>query len=317
MTIIKSLFIALVLTYSSLYSFQNKIIYKNQINSEYNKDINISLGKKILNWITGKRTLELKKPFSLIKDRAGNLIILDQEQGKIFKFSEKNGLIDLDNNSFVFPSLIDICLGPGDSLFFTDSYNNSVYRIDKNEEISKMKFSLKLNQPTGIFFEPRKKEIWVIQTAEHLISIFDLSGKHIKNIGQRGTANGEFNFPTFIVGDDNGMIYVVDVMNFRVQIFDNSGMFLKKFGQAGDASGYFARPKDIAIDKNGFIYVSDALFHNVQIFNTEGHFLHFFGKQGSANGEFWLPAGLFIDDENNIYVADSYNKRIQIFNLQN
>jgi DNA-binding beta-propeller fold protein YncE len=268
---------------------------------------------KISNWLLGDDNTTLIKPISLTLNTDGVITILDQGHLDLVTIDLKVGDIELAD--YKFPSLVAICKYKAEMLLFTDSKNNTIYYFDKEKKVYPLNDSLILNKPTGIGYVKSTKEIWVSETGTHSIVILDTAGNFIRRIGQRGTNQNEFNYPTSIWIDKNEYIYVVDAMNYRIQIFNKDGSFISKFGEQGDATGYFARPKGIATDSYGNIYVVDALFHNVQIFSSEGRYLYNFGGQGTKDGNFWLPSGIYIDHDDKIYVADSYNSRIQIFNL--
>lgn len=278
-----------------------------------------SFTKKLGDFILGENEdLRLIKPMAVAAISPDTFFVIDQEAGVPFviRNQQLEKIKSVKRKNHFFPSLIDMCFFKDQEILFTDSKLNKIYRIkpdQKNVEV--FNDSLDLNQPTGIIYVEAKKEIWVVETAAHRISVLNIKGELIKHIGKRGTGNAEFNFPTALCVDKEGTIYVVDAMNFRIQLFNNEGQYLSSFGKHGDGSGYFARPKGIAIDSHHNIYVSDALFHTVQIFNKEGDFLYNFGGQGRESVQFWMPAGIFIDKNDYIYIADSYNSRVQIFKI--
>ncbi len=271
-------------------------------------------------FVFGKKPAVLIKPVAVLAHtpekywvldyKANSIALIEQQKGATLKLKSKQ--------EEPFNSLVDICELPGKGMLITDSRLNKIFLLaNGSKEIVDFNDSLNLQQPTGIAYSRVKDEIWVLETKAHLITILNTRGKIVKTIGSRGNAAGEFNFPTHIWIDRQGMVYIVDSMNFRVQIFNSEGEWVSMFGQIGDASGYFARPKGIATDSHGNIYVADALFHTVQIFNKEGQLLYYFGTQGREKGQFWMPLGIFIDDKDFIYVTDSYNSRVQIFQLIN
>jgi len=273
------------------------------------------------NWLTnflfGSKNLpEITKPNAIIATDSTSFLVLDQGSGTIFyvKNNEKKIPKILKKNKKTFPSLISFCKLPDNDILFTDSRLNKIYRMnDKLKTLGVFNDSLSLHQPTGIAYSVNTKEIWVVETAAHRISIINEQGKLIKTIGKKGTQPGEFNYPTNIWIANNGNVYVVDALNFRIQVFDKKGSVISVFGEIGDATGYFARPKGIATDSYGNIYICDALFNTVQVFDIAGNFLYQFGEQGRGNGQFWMPTGIYIDSHDIIYVADSYNARIQLF----
>ena len=274
----------------------------------------------INNLIFGKKAVALSKPVSLLVADQDVMYILDQGNYAVLKVSKKPNEAPhiIKKKNIDLTSLVGICAFRENEFLFTDSYLNKVFLYnEENKNCTLLNDSLVLSQPTGIAYSSLTKEIWVVETNEHRISVLNEKGELIRRIGKRGTASGEFNFPTYIWIDKSGNVYIIDSMNFRVQVMDKDGNVISVFGESGDGSGTMARPKGIATDSYGNIYVVDALFNVVQIFDINGNFLYKFGSQGQGDGQFWMPSGIFIDADNNIYVADSYNSRIQVFQLTN
>jgi len=203
-------------------------------------------------------------------------------------------------------------------LYVSDSVHDKVSVFDSGGEYL---FSFEktrdgvLKRPTGLAYDRDRKTVFAVETASHRIHAFTPKGEPLVSFGERGSGDGQFNFPTHIFRGPSGRIYVTDAMNFRVQIFDSTGKFLSAFGNHGDGSGDFSMPKGVASDGEGVIYVVDTLFDNVQLFDEKGGFLLTLGSRGTGQGEFWLPSGIFIDGGDRLYVCDTYNRRIQIFEI--
>jgi DNA-binding beta-propeller fold protein YncE len=199
------------------------------------------------------------------------------------------------------------------TIYLSDSVLRTIFVFDREgkyvREIGSPEI---LTRPAGIALSGDR--LYVVDTHAHQVLAFmKKDGKLLFRFGRNGVGKSEFNYPTNIFIDRNGLLYITDSMNFRIQIFDKDGNFVSAFGKIGDGAGDFSKPKGIAVDSDGHIYVADAQFANVQIFDRDGRILLAFGKTGRGIGEMLLPAGIFIDKQNRIYVADSYNNRVQIF----
>ena len=267
----------------------------------------------------GENPTNLMRPVNLCVHK-NTFWILDQGNQSLttIDFTNKESEKYFDSNGIGFPSLVGISKDDKGNIYYTDSQKNKIMKLNNDSKnIDFFAKNIEFNKPTGIAFSNKSKNIYICETGYHRIVVLNSGGELVYSIGTRGKEKGEFNFPTFIWIDQNGLLYVVDSMNFRVQVFDDTGKTISVFGETGDGSGNLARPKGIATDSFGHIYVVDALFHNVQVFNLNGDFLYGFGGQGRGQGEFWLPIGIYIDRSNKIYVSDSYNSRIQIFQLEN
>lgn len=287
--------------------------------SDLYKHKSVRLKDRINSILFGIKTPILSNPVSILADNPNEFWVLDQSNKLLFEV--KDGVGDIPHSMFKtdfdLSSLVGICAGSNSSILFTDSKTQKVYRIlPGQKKIQILNDTLILHQPTGIAYSPYRKEIYIVETKAHRITVLNESGELIRRIGSRGNSAGQFNYPTHIWIDSKGILYITDAMNFRIQVLNSDGEVLSVFGQAGDSTGHFASPKGIATDSFGNIYVVDALFHVVQVFDIKGTFLYKFGNQGHGNAEFWMPTGIFIDKKDNIYVADSYNSRIQIFQLK-
>jgi DNA-binding beta-propeller fold protein YncE len=286
---------------------------------EDNKETSAEKNK---NWFTnllfGKKPANLVKPMSVLAINPDTFWVADQGNGSILQVFKGVGEITQFKNKNIhdIPSIVSSCFMPDGKILFTDSKLNKIFQFQPgNKELRILNDSILLEQPTGIAYSIVNKQIWVVETKMHRINVLNEKGEIIKQIGRRGNAPGQFNFPTYIWIDKLGTIYVVDAMNFRIQLFDTNGEFISYFGEIGDATGYLSRPKGIATDSFGHIYIVDALFHTVQIFDRSGKLLYVFGSKGQEKEQFWMPTGIYIDNRNFIYVADSYNSRVQVFQL--
>lgn len=236
---------------------------------------------------------------------AAALWVVDRRRGGFHKV-ERAG-----PDAFVSP--VAVAVGRDDRIYVADSYLGKVFIFAKDLTLGGTIEGGELARPAGLAIDEPRDRLYVADSATHRIAVYSGDGRPGGAIGERGTGDGEFNFPTHVAVDRAGDVYVTDALGFRVQLFTPDGRFAGRFGRHGDTSGDFARPKGIALDGEGHVYVVDALFDAVQIFDRRGRFLLSFGERGVGSGQFWLPVGLFIDRDNRIYVADSYNQRVQIF----
>lgn len=243
------------------------------------------------------------------------LFVADPGAKGVHRFDSGSGdyaLVSADDAAGL-PSPVGLARGASGDIYVSDSMRAQIFVIRSGTKSAvPLRLDIKLTRPSGIAFDSSGGRLYVVDTAEHRLHVFEADGSLAGSLGTRGSGDGEFNFPTCIWRTPDGRLYVTDSLNFRVQVFDARGHFLSKFGRQGDGMGDTARPKGVAIDRHGHVYVVDAIFHAFQIFDAEGRFLLPVGERGQEAGEFWLPAGIFIDSDM-IYVADSYNQRVQVF----
>lgn len=111
-----------------------------------------------------------------------------------------------------------------------------------------------------------KGNLYVTDTLNSRVQVFDPDGKYVKSFGQRGSAWGMFDKPKGVALDGFGNVYVVDSGWSNVQIFNQKGQVLLFFGGRGPIPGMLKNPTAIVIDKKNRIYVADYLNHRVEVY---------------------------------------------------
>jgi DNA-binding beta-propeller fold protein YncE len=217
---------------------------------------------------------------------------------------------------------LSIAVDDNGSIYVLERRSSSVLVFDKAEKYQRA-ISLKavsVTSPTSLIIDRKSRQIYVSDAATRKIVVTDLKGAFIRNIGQPGDGEGQFNLPVAMTLDSKGYLFVADAFSAAIQVFDQSGKFLRRFGRRGDSPGDFQLIKSIAVDSSDNIYVVDGKAHNLLIFNNQGELLLVLGgfyassETGKlAPGGFSVPIGIDIDSTDKIYVVDQMNTRIQVF----
>ena len=264
---------------------------------------------RFLQLFAGKESQRMLRPYAIAAD--DDMIAVVDPGLKVVhlymtKLAKYEVISDVDGENFVSP--VGISLGH-DAIYLTDSALGKVFVFNRQGEHHNTITGLM--RPTGIAFHPESRRLYVTDTLENQIVVFDDKGVQLSAFGSRGGAAGEFNYPSSLTlhGD---ILYVNDTMNFRIQAFTLDGSPISSFGELGDGSGQFALSKGLGTDMQGHLYIADALSNYIQIFDAEGRFLLSFGGMGGGIGQFRLPVGIYVL-ENRIFVADSQNRRVQVF----
>ena len=192
-----------------------------------------------------------------------------------------------------------------------------------------------LKNPKDVIVSSNGKTIYVVDTDNHRINVFDDDGDHDFKFGSfcnmasiqdcndnadgaDDDGDGQFNKPTSAVLDSFGNLFVVDSGNERIQRFDDGdGEFELKFGSSDDTkSEYLGSAQGIATLKSTReIYVSSSDTDSISVFSSSGNFLFSFDSF-DGNDDFRNPSNMIIDDTKEIlYVSDTDNHRILIFQL--
>lgn len=71
--------------------------------------------------------------------------------------------------------------------------------------------------------------IYVCDSKENRIQVYNKDGKYLKTIGQKGQGPGELMRPMKVLIGRNGNIYINDDLNYRISIFNSKGKFINSF----------------------------------------------------------------------------------------
>ncbi|MCC7377474.1 MAG: hypothetical protein IT581_22630 [Verrucomicrobiales bacterium] len=268
--------------------------------------------QRIAGWITGNQPDKerLIRPCGVAIDEQGVICITDTGSGKFWCLNPKAGEFHIWDKigPHQLRSPVAIVRSQGVN-YLADSALGKVLAFTDNKHLQ-FEVSDSLARPSGLAVD--RQELFVVDSANHRVDVFDLGGRPLRRLGRRGVQPGEFNFPTHIAVDPAGRLLVTDALNGRVQVLERDGRPVRVISSLGDSSGHLSRPKGIAVDPKGHVYVADALFDNFQVFDGDGRFLLPVGRTGKRPGEFWLPTGVAVSGQR-ILVADSYNQRVQVF----
>jgi DNA-binding beta-propeller fold protein YncE len=128
------------------------------------------------------------------------------------------------------------------------------------------------NFPTNLSVDHSGK-LYVADTLNFRIQIFDASGAFVKSIGSQGDGPGQLNRAKGVGVDSEGHIYIADTSFNNFQIFDADGTILLHVGSTGIGPGEFLLPAGLFVDDADRIYVADQGNARVQVFQrvkTEG-----------------------------------------------
>ena len=120
-------------------------------------------------------------------------------------------------------------------------------------------------KPTGLALD-RDGNLYVCDTLNNRIEIFDADGKFVSTFGKAGDGPGYFSRPKGVAIDGDNHIWVADGVLDRVQGFNQETRLLISFGGHGLLPGQFQGLASIAIDKNNRVFTSEIYPGRVQQF---------------------------------------------------
>jgi hypothetical protein len=203
-----------------------------------------------------------------------------------------------------------------------------------------------LNRPTAIAYDSAANEVFVADSGNRRIVVFDADKgaykRHWFAYGEKtagaaappydpnaGPAKS-FRDVTCVEIARDGMVYVCDKSSNRIQVFDKTGKFVKegfiaKNTLGGIVAGSFGAPLnaagavwDIAFSsdpKQTFLFVADGQNKKIHVVNrdtlTE---VGAFGSGGRYPGQFLAVAAVATDAQGNVYTGELHHgKRVQKF----
>jgi len=167
-----------------------------------------------------------------------------------------------------------------------------------------------LAKPYGV--AAHKGRVYVTDTQQRAIVMFDLIKGSVKFIGTEG--KGNLLKPLGIDISKDGEIYVADNTAKRIAVFDLEGNFLRAFGN----KNILTRPVGIATDPtSNKVYVVDtggieSDNHHVLVFDGKtGVHIDTIGERGRGKKAFNLPLQAATTGDGTLYIVDGGNFRIQ------
>ena len=270
--------------------------------------------------ITPVRTIpELNRPWGVAMTDDGHIIvsernshcvtILDIDGKKVKSF----GLVS-ENLKFSYPR--GVAITPDNFILVVDDHKIQKISMDGKCIVSVGKQGsgpLEFERPCGITISPISGHIYIADHYNHRIQVLnpDLTFSH--TFGTKGSAEEQFDKPTNVTIDRQGLVYVTDTCNHRIQTFTPKGQFLSQYGTKGSSPGQLINPSGIVINDNNLIYIAEWGNHRISIFTTDGQFVRSIGEYGSSVGQFNRPFELMFDKEGYFYVCDRFNNRLIVY----
>ena len=150
--------------------------------------------------------------------------------------------------------------------------------------------------PSGLGISP-EGELYVCDTNNHRIQVFDLELKFRLSFGSQGKAVKQFCYPTSVAFDSNGQIFVADSMNGRIQCFSprtESHLYTIEHKN-------LRTPTGLLIHDN-HIYVTDYHNHRVVVLTLAGDSVTTFGSEHMK-----FPEGITVDEDGFLYITSDHS----------
>jgi NHL repeat len=159
--------------------------------------------------------------------------------------------------------------------------------------------------------------VYVVDTGNHRIQLFDLKGRYIRSIGGFGFNEDQFDSPHDIWVKSVINIYVSDYNNRRLQRYDRNMNFINSLSSNdGDDSDFqFFEVASCVVSSQNDLFILDHDEFKIIKFKRDGKAERSFGKFDSGEGELILPIQMDLFGADKILVSDSEQSAIIIFDL--
>lgn len=270
----------------------------------------------------GENPGEFQQPRGVTFLRDGTFVVVDRA-ARVQHFATDNKPISswsMKDHALGNPK--GLCALPDGNMLVCDTHYGRVLKMTPEGTILKIwgepgKGPGQFVHPMGAAVDAARNRVFIVEYGDYTdrVHIYDLDGKWLKAFGSCGLKDGEFQRPSGITVDKEGMVYVADACNHRIEKFDGDGKWLKSFAKEGSADGELRYPYDIACGSDGLLYVAEFANHRVSVFDRDGKFIRRFGEPGHGLEQFASPWSIAADTRGHIIVSDTGNHRLKIFDI--
>lgn len=265
-------------------------------------------------------------------DLEGNFLFTFGEIGRLYgqQDSPYFGLGNVPETAGVFYRPNSVLAAPDGTLYVVDTWNHRIQRFDSEQNWimswgTEGLFGID-TAPQGAptfpqdgFYGPRdivfhNGALYVADTGNNRIRVYDADGGYLTDIGSSGTANGQLLEPSSLAIDpDTNMLYIAEWNNRRISVFRTDGTFVTTIPFPGwrQPSGNRAY---MAIDPaRNMLYVTDPDVGRIIVFDTNGSCLGSFGQLSSdapSAVQFLAIGGITVDSDGFVYIGDATTGQI-------
>ena len=257
----------------------------------------------------------------------GTLYAADTTNHRIWHVTSEGTVLETWGEHGVEPGQFNepwgIAVAADGSVYVADTWNHRIQKFDAQGRYLTSWGTLaqvSVGDPAGysLFYGPRgiaigpDGEIYVTDTGNKRVQVFDADGAFLREFGGGGTWAGQMDEPVGIVIDETGLVYIADTWNRRIQVLSSDGIFRHLWGVPAWGSDNPDEKPFLGLGA-GLLYASDPVNRRVLTFTPDGTFQWALSGADSGLG-FTFPGGLAVADDV-LYVADTYSSQILGFSL--
>jgi uncharacterized protein YjiK len=298
-------------------------------------------------------------PEGLALDSAGNIHVADTYNNSVRKVTSagvvttlagltgNRGSTDGANSDAQFNAPMGTAVDGSGNVYVADTNNSTIRKIAASGVVTTLAgaatdIGSTDGTGTGALFNRMEGaaadsagNVYVADSGNNTIRMITPTGVVSTLAGMAGTTGStdgtgtaaRFIFPTGVIVDNSGSVYVADAVNNTIRKITSGGVVTTLAGSAGvtgstDGTGtaaLFSLPSDVAVDGSGNVYVADTDNDTIRKITSAGVVTTLAGGAGSKGhidgagtaARFYAPYGLSADTAGNVYVADTGNDTIR------
>jgi hypothetical protein len=252
-----------------------------------------------------------------IADTANHRVWILRPDGRVDSIGE------FGNGPGQFSEPWDVAVDAEGNLYVADTWNHRIQKFSAQGQYQKAWGSmvqirdLGSTSSQGMFFGPRglavgpNNELYVTDTGNKRVQVFDLEGKFLREFGGTGQAPGQLDEPVGIAVNADGVVAVADTWNRRVQLFTDTGTAFRQWDiPTWDVANPDEKPF-LALTQDA-VFVTDPLHRRVLAFDLNGDFRWTLSANAGANLLF--PQGIAVDVQA-LLVGDAHAGTLSIYEL--
>ena len=249
-----------------------------------------------LDMIKNKTHAHFDRIIGLAMDDGDRLFVSDPGLHHVLVFDSSHKAVDMINDGMAEPSMLAIDK-ENRQLYVSDIeldqilvYDADTFKLKRKMGTTGHRHELTtagdFSKPTGVAVD-QEGNLYVCDTMNSRIEIFDADGKFISTFGKPGDGPGSFARPKGVAIDSDGHIWVADGQMDRVQVFNQEGQLLISFGGHGVLPGQFQGLAGISIDSNNRVFTSEIFPGRVQQFRyvTDAEFAKLTKEKEEKRGQ--------------------------------
>jgi DNA-binding beta-propeller fold protein YncE len=273
----------------------------------------------------GHRDGQFSEPRNLAGTPDGGFAVLDSGNGRVElfdatgKFISKFGSFGNADGQFGLATNnggpTGIATDSDGNIYVADTWNFRIEKFDKTGKFitkwgngfdTKGQADLDAQNPTGFYgpraiaFDPQKKELYITDTGNKRVVVYDTEGKFLRQFGTVGSGPGQMYEPIGIAYRPDGKVYIVDLRNKRIQILDSNGQYLSEVHV--DWTEQALGEPYLTFDAQNNLYVTDPPNASIYKYGPDNKLLTTYNSNNGAG--VINPTGIMYANDGNLYVVD-------------